>query len=292
MRAPGRRAHAAHALRRGGGRKDDRRDEPERPARRNAAGRCAARPRRRRPAGRPRRRRLPERRARPRPARRGTRGRPDLGGVRRRPRHRQLRRRRSTSSTPTSLDVVAPDCELVGRRLSRDPYTTTTGQHETEVEPDSLTVGRTTVVTYQVGRRVDGGADNIGFAVSSDDGRTWRSGLLPGLTQESVPRGPARARERSGRRVRRRDAHVAHLDARDPKPDHAPHRQPLERRLHVEQPGDRDRGRPPERHHLRQELDHLRQRRREPEARPVLPRVHGHGPEREHRRSRPRPTAA
>ena len=87
-------------------------------------------------------------------------------------------------------DVVAPDCELVGRRLSRDPYTTTTGQHETEVEPDSLTVGRTTVVTYQVGRRVDGGADNIGFAVSSDDGRTWRSGLLPGLTQQSVPRGP------------------------------------------------------------------------------------------------------
>ena len=88
------------------------------------------------------------------------------------------------------LDLVARDCELVGRRLSRDPYTTTTGQHETEVEPDSLTVGRTTVVTYQVGRRVDGGADNIGFAVSSDDGRTWRSGLLPGLTQESVPAGP------------------------------------------------------------------------------------------------------
>jgi hypothetical protein len=88
------------------------------------------------------------------------------------------------------LDAVASDCELVGRRLSRDPYTTATGQHETEVEPDSLTVGRTTVVTYQVGRRFDGGADNIGFAVSSDDGRTWRSGLLPGLTQQSEPAGP------------------------------------------------------------------------------------------------------
>jgi hypothetical protein len=87
------------------------------------------------------------------------------------------------------LDTVAPDCELVGRRLSRDPYTTTIGQHETEVEPDSLTVGRTTVVTFQVGRRVDGGADNIGFAVSSDDGLTWRSGLLPGLTLESDPPG-------------------------------------------------------------------------------------------------------
>src|SRR5262245_6372305 len=87
------------------------------------------------------------------------------------------------------VDTVASDCELVGRRLSRDPYTTPSSQHETEVEPDSLTVGRTTVAAFQVGRRVDGGADNIGFAVSTDNGRTWRSGLLPGLTQESVPPG-------------------------------------------------------------------------------------------------------
>lgn len=88
------------------------------------------------------------------------------------------------------LDAVASDCELVGRRLSRDPYTTATGQHETQVEPDSLTVGRTTVVTFQVGRRFDGAADNIGYSVSSDDGRTWRSGLLPGLTLTSRPAGP------------------------------------------------------------------------------------------------------
>ena len=88
------------------------------------------------------------------------------------------------------LDAVAADCELVGRRLSRDPYKTTTGQHETQVEPDSLTIGRTTVVTFQVGRRFDGAADNIGYSVSSDDGRTWRSGLLPGLTQASRPAGP------------------------------------------------------------------------------------------------------
>jgi len=88
------------------------------------------------------------------------------------------------------LDAVAADCELVGRRLSRDPYTNPDSQHETEVEPDSLTVGRTTVATFQVGRRFDGGAANIGFAVSSDDGRTWRSGLLPGLTLASRPAGP------------------------------------------------------------------------------------------------------
>ncbi len=99
------------------------------------------------------------------------------------------------------LDAVAADCELVGRRLSRDPYKTTTGQHETQVEPDSFTVGRTTVVTFQVGRRFDGAADNIGYSVSNDDGRTWRSGLLPGLTQASRPAGP---------HVRASDPVVAH----------------------------------------------------------------------------------
>ncbi|MDQ3672285.1 MAG: hypothetical protein M3364_07595 [Actinomycetota bacterium] len=88
------------------------------------------------------------------------------------------------------VDRVASDCELVGRRLSRDPYTGAEAQHESEVEPDSLTVGRTTVATFQVGRRFSGAADNIGFAVSTDDGRTWRSGLLPSLTRVSVPAGP------------------------------------------------------------------------------------------------------
>ena len=87
------------------------------------------------------------------------------------------------------VDRIAEDCELVTRRLSRDPYTGAEAQHESEVEPDSLTVGRTTVATFQVGRRFSGAADNIGFAVSRDDGRTWRSGLLPGLTPVSVPAG-------------------------------------------------------------------------------------------------------
>jgi hypothetical protein len=87
------------------------------------------------------------------------------------------------------LDTVARDCELVGRRLSRDPYTNAGSQHETEVEPDSFTFGRTTVATFQVGRRLDGGATNVGYAVTKDDARTWRSGLLPGLTIASRPAG-------------------------------------------------------------------------------------------------------
>ena len=87
------------------------------------------------------------------------------------------------------VDAVARDCELVGRRLSRDPYTTADAQHETQVEPDSLTVGRTTVATFQVGRRFDGAASNVGWATTTDDGRSWRSGLLPGLTVASRPAG-------------------------------------------------------------------------------------------------------
>jgi len=86
-------------------------------------------------------------------------------------------------------DAVARDCELVGRRLSRDPYTTSDAQHETQVEPDSFTAGRTTVAAFQVGRRFDGAATNIGWATTTDDGGSWRSGLLPGLTVASRPPG-------------------------------------------------------------------------------------------------------
>ena len=87
-------------------------------------------------------------------------------------------------------DAVARDCEVVGRRLSRDPYTTADAQHETQVEPDSLTVGRTTVAAFQVGRRFDGAATNIGWATTTDDAGSWRSGQLPGLTVASRPPGP------------------------------------------------------------------------------------------------------
>lgn len=87
-------------------------------------------------------------------------------------------------------DSVGRYCELVGRRLAWDPYTTADAQHETQVEPDSFTFGRTTVTAYQVGRRMDGAATNVGWSMTGDDGATWRSGLLPGLTVASRPPGP------------------------------------------------------------------------------------------------------
>jgi hypothetical protein len=80
-----------------------------------------------------------------------------------------------------AFDKVSRDCETVSLRLSVD---TTTGpsQHRTEVEPSAAASGSTVVSAFQVGRFRDGGAEAIGFASSRDAGRTWRSGLLPGLT--------------------------------------------------------------------------------------------------------------
>lgn len=87
-------------------------------------------------------------------------------------------------------DVVAADCEVVARRVSRDPYTTVDGQHETQVEPDSSAFGRTVVLAFQSGRLLGGGANGIGWASSLDAGRTWRAGHLPGLTSAGPRPGP------------------------------------------------------------------------------------------------------
>ena len=87
-------------------------------------------------------------------------------------------------------DRVAADCEVVSRQISRDPYRGGRAQHATEAEPDSFSWGSTVLAAFQVARFTDGGAQNIGFSLSTDAGRTWRNGLLPSLTIASRPRGP------------------------------------------------------------------------------------------------------
>jgi hypothetical protein len=68
-------------------------------------------------------------------------------------------------------------------RVSADPYTNSTSQHATEVEPDTFANGGTVVAAFQVGRFFNGGATNIGFARSADGGTTWDApGFLPGMT--------------------------------------------------------------------------------------------------------------
>src|SRR5258708_3228741 len=90
-------------------------------------------------------------------------------------------------------------------QLSSDPFTNTTSQHATEVEPDTLSSGSTIVSAFQVGRFFDGGGSNIGFATSTNSGSSFTSGFLPGTTPFSTP---------TGIYARTSDASVA-FDARD-----------------------------------------------------------------------------
>src|SRR4051812_28269429 len=71
-------------------------------------------------------------------------------------------------------------------QVSADPYTNSTSQHATEVEPDTFANGATVVGAFQVGRFFNGGATNIGFARSGDGGAHWDApGFLPGMTFSS-----------------------------------------------------------------------------------------------------------
>src|SRR5690349_777673 len=73
--------------------------------------------------------------------------------------------------------------------ISSDPFTqatcraSSTTNHKAEVEPDTFSNGSTIVSAFQVGRIFDGGACAIGFATSTNNGATWTSGLLPGITK-------------------------------------------------------------------------------------------------------------
>lgn len=75
-------------------------------------------------------------------------------------------------------------------QISHDPFTNSTSQHHTEVEPDTFAFGNTVVVAMQQGRFYNGGASDIGFATSTNGGKTFIHGSLPGITVFSTPPGP------------------------------------------------------------------------------------------------------
>ena len=82
--------------------------------------------------------------------------------------------------TATFTVTVNPTPALV--RLSSDPFTNTTSQHATEVEPDTFAFGSTIVSAFQVGRIFSGASADVGFATSTNGGVSWTNGLLPGIT--------------------------------------------------------------------------------------------------------------
>ena len=68
-------------------------------------------------------------------------------------------------------------------KISSDPYTNSSSQHATEVEPDTFASGSTIVAAFQAGRFFSGGgSSNIGWATSTNGGTSWTSGFLRGLT--------------------------------------------------------------------------------------------------------------
>jgi len=70
--------------------------------------------------------------------------------------------------------------------VSTDPFTNSSSQHATEVEPSTFAFGNTIVTVFQQGRFPDvGGSSDNGWATSTDGGTTWHHGSLPGLTTYS-----------------------------------------------------------------------------------------------------------
>jgi hypothetical protein len=94
----------------------------------------------------------------------------------------------SPSPSPVRVPSPGPEGELV-QEIARDTVTGPPGSEpDTAVEPYvAVDPNRTDALisVYQLGRFPDGGAAAIGFAASDDGGRTWSTGLLPGLTRVS-----------------------------------------------------------------------------------------------------------
>lgn len=69
--------------------------------------------------------------------------------------------------------------------ISHDTLTNSDSDHKTEVEPDTFAWGSTIVSAFHVARRpgtIGWGSGDIGYSTSTDGGKTWKYGDLPGLT--------------------------------------------------------------------------------------------------------------
>jgi hypothetical protein len=92
-------------------------------------------------------------------------------------------------AVPMSAQAAQPGVS----QISADPYTVATapsGEHATEVEPDTFAYGSTIVSAFQTGRVFNGGATDIGWATSTDGGVSWTHGFLPGTSKEAAQPGP------------------------------------------------------------------------------------------------------
>ena len=85
----------------------------------------------------------------------------------------------ASALVPAATALAAPPL----LRIGSDPFTNTTSQHRTEVEPDTFAFGSTIVAVSQAGRFFSGGASGNVWMTSTNAGASWSSGVLPGLTK-------------------------------------------------------------------------------------------------------------
>ena len=86
-------------------------------------------------------------------------------------------------SFATLRQIQAHAASSLARQISSDPFTNSTSQHQTQVEPSTFSYGSTVVSVFQSGRfATNGGSSGILWATSLDAGKTWKVGILPGLT--------------------------------------------------------------------------------------------------------------
>ncbi|MFL6161062.1 MAG: sialidase family protein [Jatrophihabitantaceae bacterium] len=83
------------------------------------------------------------------------------------------------------LNMPAAHAAIAQTQIITDPFTNTTSQHKTVVEPDTFAFGSTIVAAAQDGRFNDGGGSDIGYSTSTDSGTTWTQGTLPGITNNN-----------------------------------------------------------------------------------------------------------
>jgi hypothetical protein len=82
-----------------------------------------------------------------------------------------------------SAGLSSAHAEAKLQKLSTDTFNNSYSEHKTEVEPHTYANGSTIVSVFQVARWYSAGGADIGFATSTDGGKTWQHGYLPGLTQ-------------------------------------------------------------------------------------------------------------
>src|ERR687887_1337377 len=94
------------------------------------------------------------------------------------------------AATAALVAALAASANVSVLIIATDPFTNSTSQHATIVEPDAYSFGSTIVATAQWGRFNDGGASDIGVSVSTNNGSSWTAQALPGTTVYSTPAGP------------------------------------------------------------------------------------------------------